>query len=751
MAKRFAKALRGGGACSGTTNAGGRDVDAPSARAAHRGTRAPTNSKKKIIKPQKVGRARPRLFARRRDGTAKSVIVRRSSRTTGFTYPRRSRTRRSRVAVSATATPLARRPRASRSVPRGPGRARRTRAPRGGARGRRRRHRARRVRGGDGGVGRAPRSGFAPSAGRTPGLLRTARRHARKKKAETPTAPRRLLGRAPRWRFRTGASRFGRRTAPTRAARSRSPPSSRVRERSGLVPPELVRPRRRRRGAPPFARGAGVATRARAGRRGALQYKYTCSPPHLSRHRLARAASAAWLGARAGCAGGGRGPELVASRPPRWSTSRARRRLPASAALPEYHPRVMMDWLVRADDAARARASAARRARSALEATAHPSTDPGWLNVPASVCGATVAQRLPESAVCLEPDGSGNSTSAAAAARAVAPARVRRSRVRGCGGRRSAARARERRAGAFRVRRGYDASERTRTLLERPRRVRPVHRGGGGGGGVRSRGAARRRLCRASPAPTVSECWRSPTRCATPRRRRRRRRRSRPAVPGVDARARYVTPASPRTRAGAAPLRTRVARGGKSWRGRCTATRKTRLDVLRLCEAAGDSGPVRSAGLESAPTGDASWRALRLAGAPLWVRDDETLRKLGGRRRASSFSPPARDPGGENPRALLFARRRTRSTTRLRLARARDARRWPLLRARLFRAEKQRGGVEKRVRASVQATVPVRRGVLRARRSAARRGGPGVETRRGPVAPCGVASARIAAERRRRR
>ena len=59
-------------------------------------------------------------------------------------------------------------------------------------------------------------------------------------------------------------------------------------------------------------------------------------------------------------------------------------------------------------------------------------------------------------------------------------------------------------------------------------------------------------------------------------------------------------------------------------------------------------------GLESAPTGDASWRALRLAGAPLWVRDDETLRKLVDAAARQAFAA-SRDPGGENPCALLFA------------------------------------------------------------------------------------------------
>jgi len=49
-----------------------------------------------------------------------------------------------------------------------------------------------------------------------------------------------------------------------------------------------------------------------------------------------------------------------------------------------------------------------------------------------------------------------------------------------------------------------------------------------------------------------------------------------------------------------------------------------------------------------------SWRALRMTGAPLWVRDDETLRKLIDAAARHAFAK-TRDPGGENPCALLFA------------------------------------------------------------------------------------------------
>ena len=78
-------------------------------------------------------------------------------------------------------------------------------------------------------------------------------------------------------------------------------------------------------------------------------------------------------------------------------------------------------------------------------------------------------------------------------------------------------------------------------------------------------------------------------------------------------------------------------------------------------------------GLESAPTGDASWRALRLAGAPLWVRDDETLRKLVDAAARQAFAA-SRDPGGENPCALLFAALGRASTLAGVFRAARDAR-----------------------------------------------------------------------------
>ena len=219
------EALRGGGACSGTTNGtGGRDVDASTV--ASLDVFADVAVADELKKNKKPERARDYT---RGDATERRNRSRgRSSRTTGFTYPRRSRTRRSRVAVSATATPSRASPRVVPDPSRRsrPGR-RRTRAPFAAARV-----------DADGDIALAAceaateevecvRSGFA-LRWTDAGCLG---RDAREKKGETPTA----LAASPsgaassRWRFRTGASRFGRRRA-TRAARSRSPPSSRVRE-----------------------------------------------------------------------------------------------------------------------------------------------------------------------------------------------------------------------------------------------------------------------------------------------------------------------------------------------------------------------------------------------------------------------------------------------------------------------------------------------------------------------------------------
>ena len=124
--------------------------------------------------------------------------------------------------------------------------------------------------------------------------------------------------------------------------------------------------------------------------------------------------------------------------------------------------------------------------------------------------------------------------------------------------------------------------------------------------------------------------------------------------------------------------------------------------------------------------------------------------ETGGRRRASRVRRLP-GPGRREPVRAPLRRARTRRHARRFVPRVARRAAGGFLRARLFRAEKQRGGVEKRVRASVQAQVPVRLGVLRARRPAARRGGPGVETRRGPVAGGGGGQARERRERRRRR
>ena len=371
----------------------------------------------------------------------------------------------------------------------------------------------------------------------------------------------------------------------------------------------------------------------------------------LSRLPAARRVGGLAWSARGDALVAGVGHELVALLPPSGG-SLARVVAEAAAALPEYHPRVMMDWLVRGETR---RARTARGASARACASDRPSVDgSGWLNVPASVCGATVAQLLEGAPFVWSRTVPGTRRASPPRRRAtVAPARVRRGRVpRVRGVRRREPR---RRAGAFRVRRGYASSERTRTRLERPRRVRPVHRGGGGGGGVARRAARRGRLCRASPVPTgrvlaTLDALRDADGGADAGddeagRRFRALRRARALR---DARVAMYT------RGSAAPLDTCGPRGEELAWALHSDAQDALLTSFGFSRTAEGSEVTLRRGLESAPTGDASWRALRLAGAPLWVRDDETLRKLVDAAARQAFAA-SRDPGGENPCALLFA------------------------------------------------------------------------------------------------
>ena len=222
---------------------------------------------------------------------------------------------------------LARRLASSRIRPGGPGRAgAHARARRRRAR-RRRRQGARRVRGGDGG-GRMRAIGLAlrwtdAGASRRDAREKMARR--RRRCARCSVGRRRRAGAS--GRARRGLGGGGRRARRVRARR-RVPGCGVGR----LVPPDLVRPRRRRRGARRRAR------RARRGARRAPGGVARRPPADLSSASpAARAASAAWWSARSGdalVAGGA--TSSWRSRPPRWgrgsraSSRRAPRRFPST-------------------------------------------------------------------------------------------------------------------------------------------------------------------------------------------------------------------------------------------------------------------------------------------------------------------------------------------------------------------------------------------------------------------------------------
>ena len=352
----------------------------------------------------------------------------------------------------------------------------------------------------------------------------------------------------------------------------------------------------------------------------------------------------------------GVGHELVALAPAEVGGSLARVVAEAAAALPEYHPRVMMDWLVRGETR-RARAAARRVCARLREATAHPSTDPGWLNVPASVCGATVAQLLEESAVCLEPDGSGNATSltAAAARDGRAPPEFDAGAFGGFAGFGGASRA----SGApARFAFGVDthrANELEHASSDRDASARFTAAEAEEAASLVARRGAEAALPGLTGADRVGVLATLDA--------------LRDADGGADAgddeagrrfralrRARALRDArvATYTRGSAAPLDTCGPRGEELAWALHSDAQDALLTSFGFSRTAEGSEVTLRRGLESAPTGDASWRALRLAGAPLWVRDDETLRKLVDAAARQAFAA-SRDPGGENPCALLFA------------------------------------------------------------------------------------------------
>ena len=269
--------------------------------------------------------------------------------------------------------------------------------------------------------------------------------------------------------------------------------------------------------------------------------------------------------------------------------------------------------------------------------------------------GATVAQLLEESAVCLEPDGSGERDERRGGARRSRPARVDAGAFGGFAGfggvsRASGAPARfafgvdTHRANELEhASSDRDASARF-TAAEAEEAASLVARRARGGG---SAGPHRRRPGRSAgdvDALRDADGGADAGDDEAGRRFRALRR----------ARALRDARVATYTRGSAAPLDTCGPRGEELAWALHSDAQDALLTSFGFSRTAEGSEVTLRRGLESAPTGDASWRALRLAGAPLWVRDDETLRKLVDAAARQAFAA-SRDPGGENPCALLFA------------------------------------------------------------------------------------------------
>ena len=315
-----------------------------------------------------------------------------------------------------------------------------------------------------------------------------------------------------RWRFWMGASRSGRRGRRARRVRARRRvPGC----RSLLVPPELVRPRRRRRALP----SRGRAHRGARARRGAWR---VLAAADLSRHPAARATSAAAWSARGMRWWRAWATSSWRSRPP-GGLARARRRggrRGASSTTRAY------DGLARARrDAARARRRA--RARVCAETPRRPiSTDPP--RRPGA--SGRPSQLLEESAVLF--------------GRTVPTATALPPRRRGAAPRPSSTRARSAgsgfggatRAARRRVPFGVDTHERTNSNTPRATATRPARftAAGGEAASLVARAGAEG-VCRNTGTDRVG-CWRA--RRLRGRGAPRRRRRSRPAVPGAPTRAR---------------------------------------------------------------------------------------------------------------------------------------------------------------------------------------------------------------------
>ena len=429
-------------------------------------------------------------------------------------------------------------------------------------------------------------------------------------------------------------------------------------------------------GAEALAIARGARIEVRVARRGAWR---VLAAADLSR-LFAREPGASGVGGLAWSARGdalvvGAGHELAALAPSSGA-SLARAIAEAAAALPEYHPRVLMDWLVRGETR-RARA-AARRVSARLREETSEEADlrrGASAAAPPGAAGASVARLLEES-VAVSGDAAPKPGSTASGLDANANANANAGGL-----------VPEFDAGAFGGFAGFGGA----TRAPAPARFRfgADTRDDDDALSALSANESETALARspASAAPhdasarfSTSEAEEVASLIARPGAEARL-----PGLTGTDRVGLLATLDALRNADGGADAADDEA--GRRFRAlrRARTLRDARLSLHRGAPVLDAHGPrgeelawalhsdaeealltsfgfSRFSGRSSASTfGDASsdggkceWRALRLAGAPLWVRDDETLRKLVDAAARHAFAT-SRDPGGENPCALLFA------------------------------------------------------------------------------------------------
>ena len=401
----------------------------------------------------------------------------------------------------------------------------------------------------------------------------------------------------------------------------------------------------------------------------------------------------------------GVGHELVALAPCSGA-SLARTVAEAAAALPEYHPRVMMDWLVRGETR-RARAAARRVCARLREETEASEEARGRGDAAASV-----ARLLEESVAGVSetttpppPNAGANETDANANANAYANATdgglVPEFDAGAFGGfagfggaRRAPARVR------FGFGAGFAANDDDDDARTKANASETAHALFSAKGDALSTAM---RVTRGSEARfTASEAEEAASLIA-----RRGAEARLPALTGADRVGLLATLDALRDADGGADEDEKLDEAGRRFRAlrRARALRDARLALRRGAPVLDAHGPrgeelawamhsdaqdalLTSFGFSrfarrlestlggagaSSDGGTCEWRALRLAGAPLWVRDDETLRRLVDAAARHAFAV-SRDPGGENPCALLFAALGRASTLAGVFRAARDAR-----------------------------------------------------------------------------